>query len=129
MKKLATYYFIVLALLNLYGQLSLADLHKHTYKLYLKSLMGPKFYSEMREGHDLDYMPAISQFVMKYSWWPFIIVGLSLVGAIVSLVTSIRSSALCHFVIALVAADAFMLFLTVIAYLLPFYDGTVALSP
>jgi hypothetical protein len=129
MKKLSTYYFIGLALLNAFSAISLADLHKHTYKFWREGTLSPRFYAEIQGDHDLRYLPPLTQLVIEYSWWPFIIAAVSLGGAVVSVATSIRSSSLCHFVIALLLLDTLIFSTMVVAYLLPFYDGTVVLSP
>jgi len=120
MKKIATYYFIALALFNVWYRSSMTDVWKYTHHFYLQSVGG---------RDDLSLLPDATRLVIEHSWWPHIIAALSLIGAILSLATSFRSSSLCHAVIALLVVDVIMLSLTLIVYLMPFDSGTRPLSP
>jgi hypothetical protein len=115
MKKIATYYFLGLALLNvLCGNLLVA----------CSKMMSDQFH-EFLEGRSL---PGLTLFVLSHPHWPFIIVALSLAGTAVAFATSARSSTLCHLVIALLVADTFMLMTTIIGYCLPYSSGTTKLG-
>ena len=116
MKKSATYYFVMLALANF---------------LIARCLF--RFNDWMLWSWDGDHrgevLPWISTVFFHHSQWPYVVVGLALLGAVVSVSTEISSSRLCHFVIALFAIDTLVLFVTIFAYAAPFVRTLYPLSP
>jgi hypothetical protein len=110
MRKPAMYYFFLLALMNLYCGVVTVGCGKWMMKYY-------------HDYHMWPHLPDFTMFIVGHPWWPYIVVGVSLIGAVVSFIPSVRSATLCHFVIALLAIDAAMFFLTAVGYCLPYYKG------
>ena len=86
MRKSSTYYFIVLAFLNL---------------LFGYGLM--KWTKELVQSYSILFgeaqLPPLTEMLIKMSGWPYLFVMLASIGTIISITTKIKSSTLNHFVI------------------------------
>ena len=116
MRKPSSYYFIVLALMNL--------LIAHC--LYTFSGWILYWWDTYHRGEAL---PAISEIAFHHPQWPVVIAVLAVVGACVSFATKISSARLSHVVIGLLTIDTVVLFVTVFAYAAPFVRTTELMRP
>jgi hypothetical protein len=107
MMKASTYYFVVLAVLN-----GLAACVTPRLTGVLAAI-----YSEVLDGKPL---PALTNLVVGWPWWPHVFCFLSLVGCAVSISTKIRSATLCHAIILGLTAELIWVFLVMQGFILPF---------
>ena len=96
MKKISTYYFIVLAILN--GFLIPC-------MLWFLGFMSQQF-NYIAEGQRL---PAATERFLSFPSWPSVFMALSLVGVAVSIWTKIKSSTLYHAIIVMLVLEALIL--------------------
>jgi preprotein translocase subunit SecD len=107
MKKISTYYFIVFAGINIWlGRLVAQFTHTMA-----------KQYAILFEDAAL---PAVTQCFVDYQWWPYVFAALFLGAAIASVASTLRSSTLCHGVIAGLTAQCVVLVFAMLAYAVPF---------
>jgi hypothetical protein len=107
MKKASTYYFAALALLNGLVVCGASQLN---------GVMTTQ-YARMMEGKRL---PALTELVVAWPWWPHLFCFLGLAGCAISLCTRLRSVTLCHAIIVCLLAELLAAFIAMMAYALPF---------
>jgi hypothetical protein len=107
MKKIATYYFIVLAGANAW----LAWFVPH-----LTNTMSQQYVRQF-EGKPL---PELTTVFLNASWWPYILIALCIIGIILCIATRLEDKSLLHIVILTVLIDAIILFYSSVAFAIPF---------
>jgi len=106
MKRLTTYYFLLLACLNvLFAQIlsfAMAD---------YKTVLDNKF--------DGSALPPCTERVFQYPWWPWIGVTGCIIGAILSLWGKPRDNVLKNLLIVFLIVELWIMFYTVVAFHAP----------
>jgi hypothetical protein len=115
MKKISTYYFLVLAATNAWLGFIFIRFNRMMLDEFVRYF----------EGRAL---PIITVWATSCPWWPFVLAAFFAGGLALSIATRIRSSMLCHLVIAGLVAESFILFWTMAAYAVPWVSVVSQMS-
>jgi len=107
MKRLTTYYFLLLGGLNVF----LVKLLPSAATLY-EVVIGNK----VLEGQEL---PWWTEQVLQYSWWPWVGVVICVVGIVLSLLGKLKDNVLKNLLVILLFVELWVMFLSVVAFHLP----------
>jgi hypothetical protein len=107
MKKVSTYYFTALIAANcllgwIFGRFN--------------QMMMEQFARDLEGWH----LPAVTVWATSLPWWPYAFAVLFAVGLSLSIGSRIRSTTYLHVIILALAAEAFILFWTTVAYAVPY---------
>ncbi|MDD5523150.1 MAG: hypothetical protein PHI84_20215 [Kiritimatiellae bacterium] len=107
MKKIGTYYFLLLTVLNAlagYG-------YGHFTSIMLKE------YTHRFGGRPL---PQLTTVFLGIPWWPYIFVALCVLGLVLGVATRLQNNVLLHVVILILMIEGYILFMASIAFAIPF---------
>jgi hypothetical protein len=104
MKKTSNWYLIALAILNV----GLAQGTSAT------TVMWTKVYRELGVK-----LPEITEFALRFDWWPYLFVGFAVVLALVSMGSRWPSAQFYHFIIMFLVIECFILFMSQLVFALP----------
>jgi len=111
MKKWTMCYFLLLACFNMFFALFLS-LATARYKVIV---------NDMLEGQA---WPLLTERVFQYLWWPWVGVVICVVGATLSLLGKPKANVkLRNLLVAFLIVELGFMFVTMVAYYLPFYRG------
>ena len=115
MKKSSTYYLALLTVLNMlfgWGLRLAAEIMADT----LADVFGAR------------PLPPWTANAIRFPWWPYAIAVLCIIGAVTSLFTGISARKLNNATIALLFIELWLMFITVAAYVIPWFFADVQMS-
>ena len=115
MKKAATYYLIATAALNAFFAWALTQMAGVMQKTLADALEGAA-------------LPPWTSRALALPWWPYIVTGVCILAALLSILTSVQSRRMNHAVIIILAIDLWLMFTTVVAYVIPWVRLDVGMS-
>ena len=115
MKKTATYYLIAIGILNAFFAWVL---------IHMANVMRETL-SDALGGQAL---PPWTSRALALPWWPYLVTGACVVAALLSLLTRVKSRKMHHAVIIILAVDVWLMFATVVAYVIPWITLDVGMS-
>jgi hypothetical protein len=107
MKKVSTYYFAVLAATNCLLGWIFIQFNRMMIEQFARDLGGRA-------------LPPATTWATNWPWWPYAFAVLFALGVCLSITSRIRSASLLHVIILGLAAEAFILFWTTVAYAIPY---------
>ena len=113
MKKLTTYYFLLLAWLNVFFAQYLPNAAAFYENFYRNSLLG---------GQPL---PLWTELVCTYPWWPWVGVAICVVGTMLSLLGRPKDNVLKNLLIALLIVELGIMIFTMMAFHVSLYGQQI----
>jgi len=110
MKRLTTYYFLLLACLNVFFALFLPFITNH-YKMTVQDTL--------LEGRVL---PLLTERVIQCSCWPWVGVAICVTGTILSLLGRLRDNVLTNLLIVFLIIELWVMFISLVAFNIPFIN-------
>ena len=105
MKRLTTYYFLLLACSNVFFALRLSLTATADRLAVLKRLFG-------------DALPRLTEWFFQYPWWPWIGVAVCIIGTVLSLLGKVNDSILKRLLIVFLMVELVVMFLFMTASLM-----------
>jgi hypothetical protein len=105
-KKTSTYLYFGLALLNGFMGLCTCHISKSIFLTYTDLLEGMR-------------LPDLTRLCIAIAWWPYLVAAFCIAGLIISNRARRQSPILLHGVIAVLIVDVLLMFVTLVAYVIP----------
>jgi len=103
MKRLTTYYFLLLVFLNVLFALYLSATTAH-YEISINKFLG---------GYAL---PGLTEWAIRHPWWPWVCAAVCAVGAMLSLWGKLKDNVLRHLLVITLFVEFGIMFLTVMVF-------------
>ena len=107
MKKQTTYYFLLLACSNVYFARALSKVTTF-FDIFVRE--------RFLEGQAL---PMLTEWVIRYSWWPWIGLAVCVIGTALSLLGKPKDNILKNLLVVVLIVELWVMFLFVVAFVLP----------